>query len=223
MKKNIIILVGMLSVLALTTGCTKTTEEPINSEVNNVNSNTGSLTEKKVEDNRMWEEKFNAATKDDLAVGQKIMVMGEQNSDGSVVAERIIILQAGESFDSFQQMMRPDNNTSGEDNSIRSDGDRPTPSDMSERIQNMSEEERQVMREQKMAERGIKNDMDIKSRALAQAGTVGINGDILDIVENSLTLKLAGGGSKLVYFTDETNFLQGKSADDQEDINNTGI
>ena len=163
-------------------------------------------------------ENFADASLSDLTVGAKILVMGSTNSDGSVTAESILI---GASQEDFQNIMRAgmekaSSTPFGEDVSAEAQGQRPE----SSQFQNMSQEERQKFMEERMKERGI--DMpeggfqmptgqaggtgQIKTgmRIAGAGGMANINGEILSINDSVITIKLADGGSKIIFISSDT-------------------
>lgn len=199
---------------------------------NSADSNAGQNQEQNRENNQnqtqRWQENFDEASSTALVLGEKIMVMGSENSDGSIVAERIIIggmpptraggaQGAGEDFGMPDFGMRQlDNNA---DSSSRSQegarqwnfegGARPD-------FQNMSEEERMALREQMRARlesgesgfNGAQAGDRIRARIGAQMARLA--GEILANDETSITLKLDGGGSKLIFLSSSTAIMKPK-------------
>ena len=171
-----------------------------------------------------WDnDNFSNASSTDLKVNTKIFVMGEKNIDGSITAEGIII---GASQTDFQNIMRtgiqrssstPQNagtQIQGSDTQVQ--GQRPNRS----QFQNISQEERQKLMEERMKERVISMPTEQTGRTSeARGGTEGarsgmrvvrggsgsrMNGEILKMDNNIITLKLTDGGSSIIFTSSET-------------------
>ena len=165
---------------------------------------------------------FTAASSSDLVIGQKIMVMGTSNSDGSVSASQIIIGNANTDF-STSTFFR---SFSGGENATSTDGNPPARQfrqgqtgqtgqngaqpDFS-RFQNMTDAERQQLRDQMAANGGGfrqgGGSANGGTRQFTRAGGAGASrlaGEIIDLDATSFTLKLDEGGSKLVFYSPST-------------------
>ena len=172
---------------------------------------------------RIMNDNFAAASLSALAVGQKIMVMGAANADGSVMANQIIIGNADTDFSTstfFRGLAGPGTASGtegglpdrqmpqGEDSrqrqrewQERTGGERP---DFS-RFENMTDGEREAMRERMMAEGGGMAGGGARQITRgANSGASRLSGEILDLDHSSLTLKLDAGGSKLVFYSQST-------------------
>lgn len=161
-------------------------------------------------------ENFTDAKLSDLKVGSKILVMASANSDGSATAEGILV---GASQEALRGIMRtgmgrasstPFNGNAQKTQNAQ--GQRPD----SSRFQNMSQEERQKFMEERMKERGV--DMPSGQAGMQRGGTNGartgmktaggqsrtnINGEILSINSSTITIKLADGGSKIIFISSD--------------------
>lgn len=199
---------------------------------NSAGSNAGQNQEKNRENNQnqtqKWQENFDEASSTALVLGEKIMVMGSENSDGSIMAERIIIGASGDSFGMPDFGMRqPDNNA--DSSSQPQEGARQwTGNSARPDFQNMSEEERTVLREEMRARmesgeggfNGAQAGLPPASAGGAQAGErirartgaqmARLAGEILANDEASITLKLDGGGSKLIFLSSSTAIMKPK-------------
>lgn len=215
MKKNYIFIPLAIICLLAVAGC------GVNNQVNNSDKNTGMQRNQEQPNNQnqlqKWQENFNSASSADIIVGEKIMVMGSENSDGTVSADRIIIggdMNFGGFGNATSSRQRTENNT-GTNNAFpqfSGNGARPN-------FQNMPDEERAKMREHTQAGgRTFES-----SGASAQAGgtrnsngkkggtkMARFNGEIISKDDISITLKLADGGSKLVFFSGSTAIMKAK-------------
>lgn len=146
-----------------------------------------------------FDEMFDKVDVAALEVGKQISVMGTENSDGSLVANQIII-GSGD----FGLMRRP---TTTDDQTPPSSG-QPNRQD----FQNMSDSERAAFRERMQAGGGATGNRtgngnqgqgQTGSRIRA-GGQLRISGEVLSKDDQSLTLKLQVGGSKIVFFSPAT-------------------
>jgi len=162
-------------------------------------------------------------TLDDLKVGGNILAVGDENADGSVVAIQIITGENPEDFNNLGGRAFRDNATSTRRRiATSSDEQRSDPA----QFQNMSDEERAAMRENMQRDMGNRPDFSEEDRAnFAQrrntaSGQTNSNsnrtqqaarvrnsrtvGEIISIVDGVITVKLESGGSKLIFYSDET-------------------
>lgn len=153
-------------------------------------------------------EAFDQISFADLTIGQQVLVMGEQASDGSVTADRIMVGNGEIDFGEFNQGMRMVPNSNMEDVN-NSDGAniRERPEGMPD-FKNMSEEDRMKLREERMTNGGGMPYRNLKTSGSGEQ-TVRIEGEILDKDEESITLKTENG-SKFIFFTEDTIFLKVK-------------
>lgn len=195
MKKHNIILSIFLIALLLIIGCSKKNEQNSN-EQRNQNQ------EQQIEENQLprWNENFEEAGSDDLIIDQQILVMGTENSDGSISANEIMI---GNTEADFENM--------GGFEGQRGNFEQMQNSSYSERFQNMSDEERAKF----MVEMRVQREASGGSfpRANMRGGTSRLNGEIIDKDDTTITLKLEDGGSKLIFFSDSTRVSMIKRLD----------
>ncbi|MBU1202944.1 hypothetical protein KKH39_02795 [Patescibacteria group bacterium] len=204
MKKNHFIYIFILLGLFFLSGCSK-------NKINNSETNTN------IQPDNSWQENFDEVSVGEFVLGERVSVMGEENSEGSIVATSIILIPNGQEFQNFDppDMVNnvPDQNkenfpTNNINNTDQPNFDRASRPD----FQNMSEEERQARREQLMDSGATAGNV---NRA-GLGGNARINGEILSINDSGLTIKLADGGSKLVFFSSDTKFLAPKAISDIE-------
>ena len=205
-KNNFIFL--MLTLLLLTgVGCSKNEQQnnSLNKPINNQEQVQGE------NQNDIWQDNFNQLSLDDLVGGKMVMVTGTENSDGSISADRIIVGDQNMDFNNLgRNFVAPEqNNIANNDNQIPqtppefTGGGRPD-------FQNMSDEDRQALREQMMD--NVNGARTGSTRSAGQA-MARLNGEILSVDDDSLTIKLEAGGSKLVFFSSETQILEPKLND----------
>lgn len=200
-KINFIFLILSL-LLLMGVGCSKNGQE--NSLVNPSTNSDEQVQRGGLNDG--WQENFDQLSPDDLVDGKMVMVTGTENADGSISADRIIIGDQNMDFNALGRNFIPpeQNNIANNDNQVSQ-----TSPDFAEGerldFQNMSDEERQAFREQMMAN-GNGPRMDGTGN-IGQA-MVRLNGEILSVDDDSLTIKLELGGSKLVFFSPETQILE---------------
>ncbi|PIR93474.1 hypothetical protein COT99_00625 [Candidatus Falkowbacteria bacterium CG10_big_fil_rev_8_21_14_0_10_43_10] len=155
-----------------------------------------------------FNENFIEASLADLAIGQRVMVMGTANSDNSISANRVIIGDSSIDWQNFSQPMAPP--IQEDDGSGRPATSQPTSNfsgqrpDM-ENFQNMSEEERAKLREEMATRRGTAG---AARPNRGGAGMARINGEIISRDEATITLKLAEGGSKLIFLSESTAVMK---------------
>ncbi len=138
-----------------------------------------------------WEENSEEAGLDDLETGQQVLVMGTENSDGSISANQIVI---GNDESDFKNMAGPlikdDENNDVQPEKNKSE---------------MSEEERAKFREEKMAEK------EASGESIKSDNTTRVTGEIFDKDDTTITLKIKEGGSRLVFYSDKTKVLRLKT------------
>ncbi|MFH1522365.1 MAG: hypothetical protein ABIE43_00925 [Patescibacteria group bacterium] len=215
-KQKMFLCSCVLSALVLLTGCSSDNKTVDNNQSSNEapaqNNGRGQVL--------AWREDFSEGSLDDLEIGKNIMVMGTENSDGSVASNQIIIGNSPDDFNNLAGNMLPggrratstDNLPSGQ-SAPNTNGQQP---DFSQ-FQNMSEEERANLR----AQRTGNSNLTPEERASFAAGRTGgqtgngrfgagqnmarINGEIIDKDDAIITLKLKDGGSKLIFFSEKTS------------------
>ncbi|MBU4482229.1 hypothetical protein KKC16_02145 [Patescibacteria group bacterium] len=191
MKKNYLIIFILLFVLVIS-GCAKKVD------TNNINQN-----QQQAQENNQpqWNENFDEASLDDLLVGGQAMIMGTENSDNSISANQIMIGNTASDFQNMNQMRRPTSTAEINNNQLQPsagfNGQRPN-------FQNMSDEERAKMREQMVVGGGTAGGGRVRSGNMG-GGATRLVGEILDKDESTITLKLKDGGSKLIFFSEDTN------------------
>ena len=199
--KKIYFIIPLFLVIFVVAGCSnKNKQAESNSQDNNQSQ------EQQVQDNQSpkWNENFDEASLSDLAISQQILVMGNENSDGSILAEQIIIGDDKTDFQNMGGFMRPQTNGNN--------GDQQSPPNFEgqqpdfEKFQDMSDEERAKMREEMMAQRQALGNG--AGRGTGNANMARLGGEIIEKDEQSLTLKLNEGGSKLVFFSETTKVLK---------------
>ncbi|MFH1827052.1 MAG: hypothetical protein ABH812_01295 [bacterium] len=214
MKKQILIFLSLVCLLTVS-GCST------NTQTNDSNKNVvpPQNQEKATNQNKMqrWQENFDEASSTEMLIGNKIMVMGNENSDGSVVADRIIIgglpAQAGENMNSDnitrtrQQTGENSENTADDNNDAsRFSGQSGTRPD----FQNMSDEERTKIREQMQASRMARGSVQAGKAKTGDTSMARLNGEIIEKDAESITIKLDSGGSKLIFLSSSTAFMKAK-------------
>jgi len=201
--KKVFLFFCVFCVLVLITGCAKKVD------TNNTDQN-----QQQSQENQMptWNENFDEASLSDLEIGQQISVSGTENSDNSISANQIMIGNDETDFENMgDRTMRPPagNNSDGQSNNNQlqppagfNNGQRPD-------FQNMSDEERAKMREQMGAGGGTAGGGRVRSGNLSN-GATRLVGEILYKDDTTITLKLTDGGSKLIFYSDETKVMKFK-------------
>jgi len=205
-QNNHIIILALLFLLLVSTGCLNKEVQDI-SEQNNNNQNQEAPNENNLSPG--WNEYFIESNLNDLVIGKYILVMGTENN-GSISANQIIIAKEKVDFENMPRLMRPLINTnSGSQNSDSqpiqplegSNGQRPD----FEEMQNMSNEERQKFMEEMRGRMGERNGG--SGFRVARASMERFEGEIIDLDKDIITLKLIGG-SKLIFYSNETKILK---------------
>ncbi len=206
MKKSYFI-IALAVILLLVTGCLGGGQETANKEPVQEQTPEQTREQEGGENQRPgWNDNFSEGNLSDLNIGQRVLVMGTENDDGSVSADRIMI---GDIETDFNQMGRgmPSRQEEGDSNDLPNrmpqmpEGEQPN----FEQFQNMTEEERVKFREERMVQRGTGGMMRTNNSG---QNIVRLNGEIIDQDNGVLTLKLEDGGSKLVFFSESTNILK---------------
>lgn len=204
MKKSLIFTV-LISIAFLNLGCT-------------LNANNNSLPQKdtqKTEDtsNRNTDQlpdNFIEIGINDLEIGMKVSINGTTNSDGSILADRIMRGDFnGGPMILEENMEKPEFN---DNNDNVKNVQAPTnfqPGNMPD-FQNMTDEERQAFREQMPTSDDNRQRNQNKT---FNSSSAHLSGEILKIDTDNLTLKLDGGGSKLIFISSETKVLEVKNND----------
>lgn len=153
----------------------------------------------------IWDNDFLKASLTDLEIGQKILVMGTENSDGSVSANQIIIGNDETDFSQMSRnMMRPEE-MNKENNGNNSEA-KPMGQGQMPDFQNLSDEEREAMR-QAMEERMTDG---AKGRIVVNQTMARLDGEIIKKDEDSLVLQFEEGGSKIVFVSESTEIMTAK-------------
>ena len=88
MKKYYFIIFILTIFILVITGCSIKQEQ---TNVNGKNNAENSTEQNQNNQFSRWEENFAEASLNDLIIGQQILVMGEENSDGSISANQVMI------------------------------------------------------------------------------------------------------------------------------------
>ena len=205
MPVKIYLIIFLLVTIATVTGCANKQNKDDNDNQIRQNKNAQTQNNQPPE----WMENFKEATMDDLIIGQQILAMGIENSDGSVNVNQIMIgndeTDFGELGGNVQFRERKEVDTNMGNNT-----DRQPPAGFEgrrgnfEQMQNMSDEERAKMREQMTAGRGMAG----RTMPNNMGGMAQLVGEIIDKDDGTITLKLKDGGSKLIFYSDKTIIRQ---------------
>ncbi len=169
---------------------------------------------------RITNENFSQGSLTDLEIGKKVMVMGKQNTDGTVVASQVIVANSDADFSQFgpNRNRQQKNNTDNTDQNAQGGNQQPnagagSPNSQagnhpnSGQFQNLSEEERAQFRAQRGNSQPSGNKRP-KNRSMSSR----LNGEITAKDDTSITLKLKDGSTKLVFVSDATTVDIIKSA-----------
>ena len=195
-KKQHIIISFLVIILLTTAGCSLFNQQQTNDNQKDKQQNQT----QNYNDNQInkWNENFSEANLNDLAVGKKVSIMGTENTDGSVVANRIFIGDKETDFQNMNRIMRPADNNGDNHPLPNFKGERQN----FEQFQNMSEEERMKMME-KMRTRRETSSAGRPSNI--EKGITRLIGEIIGKDKSTITLKLENGGSKIVFFSESTD------------------
>ena len=204
MKKNLVIIFPLVASLIIA-GCAADTSQT-NQNINSAENTKAAETTDQANGNRM-DDKFEAATAADLIIGQKVMVMGTSNSDGTITAERITI---GNSDTNFEDLMptpqtRPEGSEAGANNgeeAVNSNTMPEPPTGERPDFANMTEEERAKFLEQ------APNGGTRGQRPTGSSATTRVIGEIVKIEDDILTIKPEDGGSKLIFISEKTSIVK---------------
>ena len=215
MPVKIYLIIFLLVTMATVTGCANKQNKDDNNN-NQVRQNENARTQNNQPPE--WMESFKEAAMDDLIIGQQILVMGIENSDGSVSVNQIMIgndeTDFGELGRNVQFRERKEVDTNMGNNT-----DRQPPAGFEgqhgnfEQMQNMSDEERAKMREQMAAGRGTAG----RTMPNNMSGMAQLVGEIINKDDGIIALKLKDGGSKLIFYSDKTIIRQ--TENNTENIN----
>lgn len=205
MKKFSISLVTLLIVILLS-GCSLWQSKP----VNKTNLQTASSTTSQRQNQMMLD--YPEGSRVDILIGAKVMVLGPSNTDGSMFAERIFIGSTSTDFSTmqngFEKLPNIDNASGTPPNFNRleagerkiQDVDTASGRQVPPDFTNLSDEEKQLMQERMQNRTSGQN----RPGQNTSAGIGNVNGEVLNIDDSSLTLKLNSGGTKLVLFSEFT-------------------
>jgi hypothetical protein len=139
-------------------------------------------------------ENLPAGTLEDLVIGEKVVVMGIENQDGSITATMLSIgtLEDRSEFSP---------------NTERDFSHRPASEEFDpEGFRNLSQGER-MERMREMRDSGEMPSMEGGAGRM-RGGAAFVRGEIIDKDEMSITVELVEGGSKLVFYSDSTQILK---------------
>lgn len=206
--KNFFLILLVLAGGLLLAGCVKDQQQ------SSQNANTsGQMEQGQVRGVMFNAENFSEASIADLIVGLKVMVMGPENADKSITAERVIIGNSDTDFNTMFQ--RPTTTAAGSiaaptaapaagTPTVRMpNGERP---DM-QQFQNMTEEQRAQFRERMQQQGGA---VTPRRTGGASGQLQRLTGEILNLDSGSFVLKLQDGGSRLVFISDKTVVMKVK-------------
>ena len=193
----------------------------------NTNANSSSASNSDQNQGSQFYDNFETLNIFDLAIGQTIMAVGQDDGSG-VTAERIII--GSDDFDFSEFAMGPQKMNNNGEAPKKNSGEVPAdfnPEDMPEGFtpgegggenrpdfSNMSEEELAQMRENMQARVG-NNGSRAGGSGFAErsAAVTRLVGEILSVDGTIITIKIEDGGSKLVFLSGSTVIMQASSAD----------
>lgn len=129
------------------------------------------------------------ATKADLAVGKKVTVFGKTNTDGTVIATRIVIGDMPMFGRGFATGTRP----------ISRDGEEPYPTTSGGKTIGGMPSDQTGGRENFQGRTG--------RMIRGGGGQSRISGEIMKIDESSMVIKVIDNGSKIIFYTDSTEIF----------------
>lgn len=197
MKKYCIITPALILTLIMLSGCSLFNKQESGSEKNNQQSQIQEAEKNRI--NRM-NENFIEQSIDDLEIGNNVLVMGVENDDGIITADRIII---GDGDSDFKEIFPMPMRTQGGQDSDGKDFQRP---EGMPDFRNMSEEERAQFREWMMESGQMPARQGNGQRNLDQQ-MVHVQGEVIDNDDESITVKIDEGGSKFIFFSNEITIL----------------
>jgi len=211
-KKNIVIFLFLI--LLVLSGCSVSTQSnsgESNSTQAGETNPPGAGNADRIPDN------FEEAGQADLAIGKYVSVFGTENSDGSLMAERIMLADnktdlenLGNNFMRGAESANSGGDNNGATNSEGANNNRPGSASAGgqnpnfERFQNMTQAERDQLREE-MSARG-----ENAARTNYRSGIVRLLGEIIAKDDISFTVSLTEGGSRLVFISGESAILKAK-------------
>lgn len=211
MKKYYALIIMFVAALTLV-GCS--TAEP----AGNANQNTSLPDRNPAADagaGGNWNGSSTPASVTDLAAGQSVMVIGTSNADGSLSANRILFGEAGADLSALGRNLPPQGSptSDGSANTNRSAAQAEQSADgppvdfqgSPDGFQNISPEQREQFRAARAADGG-----QTRSARAGGQGMARVIGEIIERTDTSLTVKLADGGSKLIFFSDATTVAKVK-------------
>lgn len=136
-------------------------------------------------------------TLEDLVIGETVAVRGVENQDGSITANLIFIGMPEQGF--FQRERNQDREREGERPQM------PEGIDFEE-LRILSPEERRA-RMQELRDSGQMPSMEGRVSRM-DGGTAFVRGEIIDKDEISITIKVEEGGSKLVFYSEDTQIIK---------------
>ena len=218
MKKRYIV-IFLLAVVSVLAGCANENSNNTSNTGNNQDQTRGaSSTPGDNNFGQQWNENFSEASSTVLTIGGKVLVMGTENADGSISAERIIVGDSNTDWEKVlpQQKSGSDNQTeqvqpaqgNAENAQIQPSQDQGGQRPDFSQFQNLSEEERQKLRDARAAQGGTGG----KGAGSARQGIAQLNGEIISKDDSSFTLKIENGGSKLIFFSSSSKILKPKQA-----------
>ncbi|MFH1187908.1 MAG: hypothetical protein V1688_03560 [bacterium] len=147
---------------------------------------------------RITNENFSQGSLADLEIGKKVMVMGKQNTDGTIVASQVIVANSDVDF----SQLGPNRNQQQKNSADPS------------QFQNLTEEERAQLRAQRGGGQNLTDEQKAQFRTQMGGKSNGkrqmnrsmahLNGEITAKDDTSITLKLKDGSAKLVFVSDAT-------------------
>lgn len=204
MRKHYIAIFAFLIILLIISGCAnKENQTDKEQQYNNQNQS------QKFQNSQQMklDENFEEANSSDLEIGYNVLAMGSENSDGSIIADQIIFSSTEIDFENIVGSMRTQTNNNSDDQNINNQTHQPLDNTNNtrpnlEEMQNMPEEERINMIENMRAQRGEGGISNMRKSIIRLSGKL-INKD-----ETTITIELNDGGSKLIFYSDDTKILK---------------